>query len=123
MKFPQVVYDAFDIGSLPARGGWIEIAFEMVGFLDTEGVIFELGFCIIRAEFLCSNYSLLGQEVYHEIHKKQRLDTGCRIYDGEITKNQAAEQYDVVYQTARDYMRLDCNENHLSSKWGWPVHR
>ncbi len=60
MKFPQVVYDAFDIGSLPARGGWIEIAFEVVGFLDTEGVIFELGFCIIRAEFLCSNYSLLG---------------------------------------------------------------
>ena len=38
--------------------------------------------------------------------KEQRLDIGRRIYDGEITKYEAAEQYDISYQTARDYMRL-----------------
>lgn len=34
--------------------------------------------------------------------KEQRLDIGRRIYDGEISKYEAAEQYDISYQTARD---------------------
>ena len=55
--------------------------------------------------------------------REQRLDIGRQIYDNEITKSQAVELYKISDQTARDYMRLDCNENHLSSKWGWPVHR
>jgi transposase-like protein len=38
--------------------------------------------------------------------KEQRLDISRRIYDGEISKYEAAEQYDISYQTARDYMRL-----------------
>lgn len=42
--------------------------------------------------------------------KEQRLDIGRRIYDGEISKYEAAEQYDISYQTARDYMRLYRNE-------------
>ena len=53
--------------------------------------------------------------------KEQRLDIGRRIYDGEITKYQAAEQYDISSQTARDYMRLYRNENHLPPKPGRPA--
>ena len=52
--------------------------------------------------------------------KEQRLDIGRRIYDGEITKYDAAEQYDISHQTARDYMRLYRNENHLPPKLGRP---
>ena len=52
--------------------------------------------------------------------KEQRLDIGHRIYDGEITKYDAAEQYDISYQTARDYMRLYRNVNHLPPKRGRP---
>ena len=48
--------------------------------------------------------------------KEQRLDIGRQIYDGEITKYQAAEIYGINYQTARDYMRLYRNENHLPIK-------
>ena len=51
--------------------------------------------------------------------KEQRLDIGRRIYDGEITKYDAAEQYDISYQTARDYMRLYRNVNHLPPKRGY----
>ncbi len=50
--------------------------------------------------------------------KEQRLDIGRRIYIGEITKYDAAQQYDISYQTARDYMRLYRNENHLPPKCG-----
>ena len=52
--------------------------------------------------------------------KEQRLDIGRRIYDGEITKYDAAQQYDISHQTARDYMRLYRNENHLPPKYGHP---
>ena len=52
--------------------------------------------------------------------KEQRLDIGRRIYDGEITKYDAAQQYDICHQTARDYMRLYRNENHLPPKHGRP---
>ena len=52
--------------------------------------------------------------------KEQRLDIGRRIYDGEITKYDAAQQYDISHQTARDYMRLYRNENHLQPKHGRP---
>ena len=52
--------------------------------------------------------------------KEQRLDIGRRIYDGEITKYDAATQYDISHQTARDYMRLYRNENHLPPKQGRP---
>ncbi len=50
--------------------------------------------------------------------KEQRLDIGRRIYDGEMTKYQAAEQYEISNQTARDYMRLYRHENDLPPKYG-----
>ena len=38
--------------------------------------------------------------------KQQRLDIGRRIYDGEITRYQASELYNIEESTARNYMRM-----------------
>lgn len=48
--------------------------------------------------------------------KEQRLDIGRRIYDGELSRYEAAEKYDINDQTARDYMRLYRDVNHLPPK-------
>ena len=48
--------------------------------------------------------------------KEQRLDIGRRIYDGEITKYEAAEEYGISDQTARDYMRQYRDANQLPPK-------
>lgn len=48
--------------------------------------------------------------------KEERLDIGRQIYDGELTRYQAAEQYGISNQTARDYMRQYRDENHLPPK-------
>ncbi len=50
--------------------------------------------------------------------KEQRLDIGRQIYDGEITKYQAAELYDISVDSARDYMRLYRDANQLVPKHG-----
>lgn len=50
--------------------------------------------------------------------KEERLDIGRQIYDGEITRHQAAELFDINEQTARDYMRLYRDYNHLPPKRG-----
>ena len=51
--------------------------------------------------------------------KEERLDIGRRIYDGEITKFQAAAYYGISDSAARDYMRLYRDTNGLSAKhWG-----
>ena len=47
---------------------------------------------------------------------EERLDIGRRIYDGEITKYAAAEQYGISVNCARDYMRLYRDANHLPPK-------
>ncbi len=60
----------------------------------------------------------MGRRLTMKYTKEQRLDIGRRIYDGEITKYDAAEQYEISHQTARDYMRLYRNENHLPPKRG-----
>jgi transposase len=53
--------------------------------------------------------------------KEQHLDIGRRIYSGEINRYQAAEIYDISDQTAREYMRLYRNVNHLPPKRGRPA--
>ena len=50
--------------------------------------------------------------------KEERLDIGRRIYTGEITRYQAAEEYGIGEQTARNYMRQYRDVNHLSPKNG-----
>ena len=50
--------------------------------------------------------------------KEERLDIGRRIYNGEISRYQAAEEYGINDQTARDYMRLYRDVNQLAPKQG-----
>ena len=47
---------------------------------------------------------------------EDRLDIGHRIYDGELTKYEASEQYGISINCARDYMRLYRDANHLPPK-------
>lgn len=48
--------------------------------------------------------------------REERLDIGRRIYEGEISRYQAAEIYGINEMTARDYMRLYRDTNHLPAK-------
>lgn len=50
--------------------------------------------------------------------KEQRLDIGRRIYDGEISRYEAAEEYGINEQTARNYMRMYRDVNQLPPKQG-----
>ena len=48
--------------------------------------------------------------------KEERLDIGRQIYEGELSRYQAAEAYGISEQTARDYMRLYRAANQLPAK-------
>ena len=48
--------------------------------------------------------------------KEQRLEIGKKIYEGKLTRYQAAEKYSISDQTARDYMRLYRDVNSLPPK-------
>ena len=48
--------------------------------------------------------------------KNKRLEIGQRIYDGEITRYQAAEIYGIEESTARAYMRMYRDANNLPPK-------
>ena len=48
--------------------------------------------------------------------KEERLDIGRQIYDGELSRYQAAEAYSISEQTARNYMRMYRDFKHLPAK-------
>ena len=48
--------------------------------------------------------------------KEQRLDIGRRIYEGELGRYEAAREYRIGPDTARAYMRLYRDENHLPGR-------
>ena len=48
--------------------------------------------------------------------KEQRLDIGRQIYEGELSRYEAAEKFDISDQTARDYMKLYRDVNNLPPK-------
>ena len=50
--------------------------------------------------------------------EEERLDIGRRIYDGELTRYEAAVQYGISDQTARCYMRMYRDANQLPPKGG-----
>lgn len=50
--------------------------------------------------------------------KEERMDIGRRIYDGELSRYEAAEEYGISDQTARNYMRLYRDVNNLPPKRG-----
>lgn len=49
---------------------------------------------------------------------EERLDIGRRIYDSELTRYEAAVQYGISDQTARNYMRMYRDANQLPPKGG-----
>ena len=50
--------------------------------------------------------------------KEQRLDIGRRSYNGELTRYEAAEEYEISDETARNYMQQYRNANRLPPKRG-----
>lgn len=48
--------------------------------------------------------------------KEQRLEIGREIYEGKLSRYEAAEQYGISEDSARDYMRLYRDVHHLPSK-------
>ena len=48
--------------------------------------------------------------------KEEKLNIGRRIYEGELTRYQAAEEYDIGENTARPYMRMYRDLNQLPPK-------
>ena len=50
--------------------------------------------------------------------KEQRLDIGHRIYDGELTRYEAAEEYEISDETAQNYMRQYRDVNRLPPERG-----
>ena len=54
---------------------------------------------------------------------EDRMDIGRRIYEGEITRYEAAGEYGISDGSARDYMRLYRDTNHLPPKNTKEPHR
>jgi len=48
--------------------------------------------------------------------KEERLEIGRRIYEGELSRYEAAAEYGIGSDTARQYMRLYRDEYHLPAK-------
>ena len=55
--------------------------------------------------------------------KEQRLEIGRRVYQGELSNYQAAKEYGISDGTARDYMRLYRDANHLPPKTPQPGYK
>ena len=61
---------------------------------------------------------LLDRRFAMKYMKEQRLDIGRRIYYSEISRYEAAEEYGISEQTARNYMRMYRDVNRLPPKRG-----
>ena len=61
---------------------------------------------------------LLDRRFAMKYMKEQRLDIGRRIYYSEISRYEAAEEYGISEQTARNYMRMYRDVNRLPPKHG-----
>ena len=55
--------------------------------------------------------------------QEERLEIGRRVYYGELSKYQAAEEYGICDQTARNYMRMYRDTNQLPPKKQTPSYR
>ena len=61
---------------------------------------------------------LLDRRFAMKYTKEQRLDIGRQIYYSEISRYEAAEEYGISEQTARNYMRMYRDANRLPPKHG-----
>ena len=89
-------------------------------FLDTEGVIFVQQMYNERHEntYVVQTCPQARQEAAMKYTLEERLEIGRRIYDGEISRYEAAEQFGINDQTARNYMRMYQDANQLPPKQG-----
>ena len=89
-------------------------------FLDTEGAIFVQQMYNGRHEskHVVQTCPQARQEAAMKYTLEERLEIGRRIYDGEISRYEAAEQYGINDQTARNYMRMYRDANKLPPKQG-----
>ena len=89
-------------------------------FLDTEGVIFVQQMYNEGHEntYVVQTCPQARQEAAMKYTLEERLEIGRRIYDGEISRYEAAEQFGINDQTARNYMRMYRDANHLPPKRG-----
>jgi transposase len=89
-------------------------------FLDTEGVIFVQQMYNERHEntYVVQTCPQARQEAAMKYTLEERLEIGRRIYDGEISRYEAAEQFGINDQTARNYMRMYRDANQLPPKQG-----
>ncbi len=75
--------------------------------------------CIIEDTYRISLYRAIpevNRRLTMKYTREERLDIGRRIYEGELSRYQAAEAYGISEMTARDYMRLYRNTNQLPAK-------
>ena len=89
-------------------------------FLDTEGVIFVQQMYNERHEntYVVQTCPQARQEAAMKYTLEERLEIGRRIYDGEISRYEAAEQFGINDQTARNYMRMYRDASQLPPKQG-----
>ena len=71
-----------------------------------------------KKTFLDNDSPEVNRRLTMKYTKEERLDIGRRIYDGEIGRYEAAEQYGINDQTARSYMRMYRDTNKLPPKRG-----
>ena len=88
--------------------------------LDTEGVFFVQQMYNGRHgnTYVVQTCPQARQEAAMKYTLEERLEIGRRIYDGEISRYEAAEQYGINDQTARNYMRMYRDANQLPPKQG-----
>ena len=73
--------------------------------------------CTYENASLGKDFTSVNRRKTMKYTKDERLDIGRRIYDGELDRFQAAEEYGISDQTARDYMRLYRKTNNLPVKY------
>lgn len=61
-------------------------------------------------------YATVNRRFTMKYRKEERMEIGRRIYDCEIDRYAAAEEYGISEQTAREYMRLYRKINGLPAK-------
>jgi len=65
---------------------------------------------------MCTDVPAVNRRLTMKYTKEERLDIGRRIYEGEINRYQAVEEYCISEYTARDYMRLYRKQSLLPEK-------
>ena len=74
--------------------------------------------CTTRNTSLDRDCPIVDRRFTMKYTEEERLDIGRRIYNSEISRYEAAAEYGISDQTAREYMRLYRDVNQLPPKHG-----